>query len=121
MSKTENKRLKRCRLSKIIKEVKMRNNLKDDIRIDKALIRQRIKQNLFVWSGNGGISSPLSTVKTSIADMLILLARMHESLSPSQCFILIKNLIRGTDAQKTLIEFKNKHSHGESGTVGLGY
>ena len=60
-------------------------------------------------------------VKPSIVAMLILLARIHESLSPSQYLILINKFIRGTDTKKKLIKFKKKHSHGESGAVGLGY
>lgn len=100
MNKTGNKMLKRGRLDEIIKEAKMRNSLTEDIRIDKALIHQRIKQNLFVWNGHCGTSSPLSVVEPSIVNMLIILAQMRESLSPSQRLLLSNNLIRGIDAQK---------------------
>ena len=48
MSKTGNKRLNHGRVYEMIKEVKTRNKLTEDIQIDKALIRQRIKKTLFI-------------------------------------------------------------------------
>ena len=79
------KRLKCGCLEEIIAEVKETNKLTDDIIINKALIRQRVKQNLFVGTGHGGTSSPLPMIEVHIVDMLIILARMRESLSPTQC------------------------------------
>ena len=95
------------------------NNSMEDIVINKALIHQRIKQKFFVENGHGGTASLLSGVEPSIVDMLILFSRMKKSLSPSDFFLLINNLIDCTKTQKTLISFKKKYSHGTSGKVGL--
>ena len=49
------------------------------------------------------------------------MARMRESLGPSECVALINSLIEGKEAQRDLVEFKEQNSHGGDGTVGLGY
>ena len=115
------KRLKRGRLDDIIKEVKERNSLPDDIVIDKPLIRQRMKQNIFVSVGHAGLSSPLTKIEPEIVETLIQLSKMRQSLTPSQSVKLINSMITGTDIQQKLISFKQKYSHGGDGTVGVGY
>ena len=42
----------------------------------------------------------LSRAEPSIVDMLIILSKMRESLSPSECFLVINNLIEDTETQK---------------------
>ena len=93
------KRLKRGRLDDIIKEVKKRNLLPDDIVIDKPLIRQRMKQNIFVSVGHAGLSSPLKKIEPEIDETLIQLSKMRQSLTPSQSVQLINSMIAGTDIQ----------------------
>ena len=61
----------------IIGDVRLRNNLMEDIAINKVLIYQRTNQKLFVDNGHGGTASPLSGVEPSIIDMIIILSRMR--------------------------------------------
>ena len=97
--------------------MKETNKLTDDIVINKALIRQRVKQNLFVGTGHGGTYLPLAMIELHIVDMLIVLARMRESLSPTQCIHFINDLIKGTEAHNALIKFKTKNTYRVSGKV----
>jgi hypothetical protein len=115
------KKLKRGRLDEIITEVKKRNNLSEDVVINKTLIRSRIKKNIFVRNGHSGPSSPLASIEPHIVEMLIVLSKMRESLTPGNCINLINSLLVGTETQKALIAWKKQYSHGESGTIGYGY
>ena len=113
--------MKRVHLDEIITEVKKRNNLLEEVMINKTLIRSRIKKNIFVRNGHSGPSSPLASIDPHIVEMLIFLSEMRESITPSNCINLINSMIIGTEAQKALIAWKKKNSHGESGTVDYGY
>lgn len=65
--------------------------------------------------------TPLHKYEGQFVATFIQMARMRQSLSPSQCIELINSMISGTDAERDLIAFKRLHSYGEDGTVGLGY
>ena len=49
------------------------------------------------------------------------MARMRESLSPTESMSLINDVIKGTQAQIDLVDWKKKHSYGDSDVLGVGY
>ena len=53
--------------------------------------------------------------------VLIQMAKMRQSLSPSQGIRLINSMIDGIQAQLDLIKFKDDNSHSGNGTIGIGY
>ena len=118
------KRLRVGRLDEIIRDVKRRNGLPKDLVISKAAIRQRLKKKgkMMVYVGHGGHTTPLQRIESEIVSVLIQMARIRESLTPSQAIQLINSMIVGTSVQRELVEFKDKYSHGgKGGCVGQGY
>ena len=85
------------------------------------MIRQRQKRNTFVLNPHAGHSSPLSSAEPDFIATLLHMAKMRQSLTPSQSVHLINSLLVGTQAQRDLVAFKKKNSHGKSGEIGLRY
>ena len=54
------KRAKVDRLDEIITKAKERNALPHDFKVNKSLIRQGLKKNMFVYAPHGGHTSPLA-------------------------------------------------------------
>ena len=116
------KRLPRGRLGRIIAEVKVRNNLLDDTIIKSSCIRSRVKkQRTSVLQSHPGTPSPLLAYEMEFVSVLIQMARMRESLSPTESMSLINDVIKGTQAQIDLVHWKKKHSYGDSDVLGVGY
>ena len=116
------KRLGRGYLTKLISRVKASNGLGADVDISEACVRQRYKKaRLFLEDSKTGPISPLRACEMEFVQVLIQMAKMRQSLSPSQGICLINSMIDGTQTQQDLIEFKDKNSHGGNGTVGIGY
>ena len=75
-----------------------------------------------VYVGHGGHTTPLQRIEPEIVSVLIQMARIRQSLTPSQAIQLINSMIVGTSVQRELVKFKDKYSHGgEGGCVGQGY
>lgn len=92
-------------LGSIIKEITVRNALSEGS-ISESCIRQRVKkQKLCVAKNHSGTLSPLHNYEDTFVRTLIQMARMRQSLSPSQCVNLINSMITGTDAETALISF----------------
>lgn len=53
--------------------------------------------------------------------IMVQMAKMRQTLSPSEGISLINSFTEGTQAQKDLIAFKQQSSYGDSGAVGIGY
>ena len=116
------KRLERGYLTKLISHVKLSNGLGEDADISKACIRQRYKKaRLFLEDSTTGPVSPLRACELEFVQVMTQMAKMRQSLSPSQAINLINSMIDGTQTQLDLIEFKNNSSHGGNGTIGIGY
>lgn len=116
------KRLPRGRLSCIISEVKLRNNLHEDTVIMRSCIRSRLKkERTCVLQSHPGTPSPLLAYEMEFVLVLIQMARMRESLSPTESMELINAVIRGTQAQRDLVTWKKIHTYGDSYVLGVGY
>ena len=88
----------------------------------RGCIRQRVKvQTLFVARSHPGTMTALHKYEGLFVATFAQMARMRQSLSPSQCVSLINSMISGTEAEKDLIAFKAIHSYGTDGRVGVGY
>ena len=116
------KRMKKGRLSELIKETKEKNNLPLDAVITETQIRQRLKRNAPMTVNHAGKTSPLAPVEPRIVSTIVQMARIRMAISPSQGIRLINDLIDGTPVQKDLIKMKKSiESSDTSGTVGIGY
>ena len=116
------KRLPVDALDNLIRDVTKRNALPEDS-ISKSCIKSRLKKGRtsHIIEAARGVASPLRKYELEFVDVIIQMARMRESLGPSECVALINSLIDGKEAQRDLVEFKEQNSHGGDGTMGLGY
>mmetsp|Transcript_12989 Transcript_12989/g.15242 ORF Transcript_12989/g.15242 Transcript_12989/m.15242 type:complete len:125 (-) Transcript_12989:809-1183(-) len=94
----EKKRLKRGCIDEIITNTKQKNLLPAECVIDKCMIRQRQKRNVFVLNPHAGHSSPLSSAEPDIIATLIQMDKMRHSLTPSQSLKLINSMIRDSSS-----------------------
>mgnify|MGYP003333995770 CR=1 FL=1 len=120
--KRAKKRMKKGRLSELIKETKEKNNLPVDAVITKTQICQRLKRNAPITLKHAGLTSPLAPVEPKIISTIVQVAHICMAISPSQGIRLINDLIDGTPVQQDLINMKKTiGSCNTSGTVGIGY
>ena len=116
------KRLPCGRLSRVILEIKVRNNLHEDTTIKASCIRSRIKkQRACILQRHPGTSSSLLAYKMDFVPVLIQMARMRELLSPTEAMDLISSIIQGTQAQRDLMEWGEIHWYGDSDVLDVGY
>ena len=98
--KAGKKRLPYGYLAGIIDRVKKCNGLGDDILISETCIRQRFKKaRLFSSVGKTGPLSPLHSCEPEFVRVLIQMAKMRQSLIPSNSLALINSMIEGTQTQ----------------------
>ena len=98
--------MKKGRLMEIIKEVNMKNEVSDDIGISDTTIRQRVMRGSIFSQGIGGHQSPLLPLELLFVATIIQMARIRQSLSPSQGLALVNSMLDGTLEQKSLLTFK---------------
>ena len=97
---SKKRRLKKGRLDEIIKSVKINNNI-PFVEIKADTIRQRIFRKTSFSDGVGRHTSPLLAMESTFVATIIKMARICQSLTPSQALCLINNMIEGTDVQKS--------------------
>ena len=115
------------RLDQIIKEVKEKRNIGEDVLISKKFIRKRIENDRITVITPSGPDSPLAAIEPLIVKLILAMAEIREPLTPSRCIPLINDLICDTASQQKLIEFKQKRgiymdspTH-DIGVIGHGY
>jgi len=109
--KASKKRLPLRHLTSIICNVKKRNSFPDDVLITESCVQQRIKtKTLHVVASNPEPLSPLHVYRMEFSQVIIQMARMRESLSPSESVHLINSMIAGTQAQ-TDTNFSQMYEH----------
>ena len=91
------KRTKVSRLDEIIAEAKERITLSCDLKVNKSLIRQRLKRKMCVYASQGGHTSPLTSIEPDILRTLAQMARIRQCLSPLQVKYLINIMIKRID------------------------
>ena len=107
-------------LKQIIKQVKNEFNV-NNAEISPSAIRQRFYRKREVCHHVAGHISPLERIESSVIAIVIHMARIRQSLCPSEGLRLVNSLIKDTDIQNELVAWKQKYSNNNSPTVGLGY
>ena len=104
-------------LRKLITDIFRKRNLPDDCVIKSDTIRRRIsRRRPFVTQV--GTVSPLASIEDAVVDIIIQMARIRQSLSPSKGLKLVNDMIEGTELQEDLVKWKEIHTSNSSGTVG---
>ena len=112
-------RVRKGTLEKIIKKVSKKMEIKDMIL--PATIRQRYYRKQIVSYHVGGHISPLNSIEPTIIEIILQMARIRQSITPSKGLMLVNSLIKGMPIQKELVKWKRKFSNDTLGTVGKGY
>ena len=79
------------------------------------------KNPVIVHDHHGGLQSPLVEIDNAVVKIVLMMARIHQCLSPSKGLALVNSLIDNQPIQKKLIQWKKKYSSNESGVVGVKY
>ena len=117
------KKVKFGTLKHIIERNKKKYDLVD-VNVPLKTIEQRIHRNRVETVGNkccGGHKSPLLSIEDTVVDILLQMARIRQSLTPTRGLALVNSLIEDQPIQKNLIEWKEKISNNGKGTVGMSY
>ena len=118
--KQKKNRVERGTLVAIINDVKKARKVEDNI--SPEAIRKRVQRNsLENHHLAGGQVSPLQKIEPIIVSIIVQMARMRQSLTPSKGLLLINSLIKGSKIQDELIRWKNNNTPNCIGTVGIGY
>ena len=108
-------------LKKITDEVKGELKLNKNVNISPSAIRQRYYRKKEVCHHVAGHISPLEKIEPTVISIIIHMGRIRQSLSPSQGLRLVNSLIKGTEIEKELVQWKQKFSNNNSPSVGNGY
>jgi len=121
-AKEEGTRMKPGRLKEIIETNKIRNELRD-LNIPEVTIRMRTQRcsSVMKLSNHGGLSSPLLEIDDAVVEIILLMARIRQCLTPSTGLALVNSLIDKQPIQEKLIAWKKKFSSNATGTVGYKY
>ena len=107
-------------MHQIIKNVKAKRGIPDDIEIKVDTIRRRVARDRPIISSLGS-KSPLAAIEAAVVIIIIQMARIRRSLTPSNGLKLVNDMINGTDIQKDLIKWKEINTSNTSGSVGKKY
>ena len=111
--------VKKGYMKELIASVTAQKDLKRKI-LSKT-IHQRIARKQFVHHHKAGHISPLRKIEPAIVKIIIQMARIRQSLTPSKALSLVNSIIDEKQIQQDLIKWKEKYSNNMDGTVGQGY
>ena len=107
----EDKYLKRGRFDEIAKELRALRNISDSAVVSKRSAERRVQRgNLVITSRTGGTPSPMAPYEDYFVDVIIKLSRCRHSISPNEGLMLINSLIKGTEIENKVKEWKIKHA-----------
>ena len=103
--------LRRGRFEEIVKELRALRSISDSAVVSKRSI-ERIAQrgNLAINNRTSGTQSPMAPYEDYFVDMIIKLSRCRHSMSPNEGLMLINSLIKGTDIENKVKEWKIEHA-----------
>ena len=98
-------------MQEIVIAIKRKRNLPENFTVPSDTIEKRIQRNklLNTHKGSGNIL-PLLPLEPQFLQIILKIARMRESLTPSKCVTLFNNMIDGTEYQSKLVEWKKKYT-----------
>ena len=107
----------------LVKEQKMNGNLPPNYYVSYNTIRLQICRNN---PGGNGNKSPMRKIEKQIVEIILCMSKIKRSITPFEGLALINDMIKGTDIQRELIDWKLRHNiyferFEDLGTVGLGY
>ena len=117
--KRKDGRIAKGTLENIIKAVSVEQNLTETILPNS--IRQRFYRKKLTIRHKGGQVSPLDRIEPSIIRIILQMARIRQSITPSRGLRLVNSLIDKMPIQEVLIQWKRKYPNDSLGTVGIGY
>lgn len=107
IAKRDGRYVKKGCLENIIQQQKEIHEVPDDVVIDKEGIRsQHYRGKLEVTTM--GVESPMAEMEPKLVELIIRMSRIRRCLTPSQCLLLAKDLVEGTEIEKQVIKFKEK-------------
>ena len=113
-------RVKAGTLNEIIQSVKHARGINN--KISCAAIRRCCdRQRLVSHHVAGGRVSPMVRIEPIVVEIILQMARLRQCLCPSKGLQLVNSLIKGTEIQKELIDWKKKNTLNTNGTLGTGY
>ena len=120
--KDKGEKLKRGQLKHLIEKHKLKRHL-EDVHVPLTTIRKRVVRNKMIVMNaqNGGHTSPLASIDDVVVNIILMMARVRQCLSPSKGLSLVNSLIKDQPLQQDLINWKQKYSHGVDGKVGPAY
>ena len=99
------KRMKKGRLQEIVEDVKNKQKLPCDFVVDYNVVKKRIQRKSIVVVNKGqGVVSPLIDIEPHFVDVILKMAQIGKSLTPTQCLTLMNDLIKGTEYQDRLVK-----------------
>ena len=109
-------------LDKIIEQKKKEFGIPDGFEIKKGLIRSRLQRKKPIVNGLGP-ESPMVDAEPQLVELIIRMGRIRRCLTPTQCLHLANDLIKGTEIEARVINFKKKlfHRDYDSAELGLRY
>ena len=121
----KNTNMKSGRLRAIIEDTKLKWNL-PKMEVSLETIRSRVKRNhTEVYQRNGGVKSPMLSVEPTLVMLMIQMARIRRSFNFTTGLSLANSLIKGTEIETQVLEFKRQHKMGpdddEGMLLGAGY
>ena len=118
-STRKGKRVAKGCLDNIINEVCSEKNA--SFKINPSAIRQRYYRKNLICHHKPGHISPLDRIEPTIIKIILQMARIRQSITPSRGLRLVNSLIENMPIQQELIQWKSKYSNDNLGTVGIGY
>jgi len=106
--KKRGQRMKLGNLIEIINESKQKRNL-ENVKVSPETIQQRIWRDRVETLGhhNGGHNSPLLAIENTVIGVLLKMAHIRQSLTPSRDISLVNSLINEQPIQQKLIIGRN--------------
>ena len=101
----------------LVSNVKMKLDLPEEILIKRSTVNKRITcKNLVLQSHEmkGGSVSPLSDVEPTFVEIILMMSKIKQPLTPPQIKDFINSSIEGTEYQKNLIQFKERNKCAQS-------
>jgi hypothetical protein len=112
----------------VVSNVKKKLDLPEELVIKRDTVNKRITRKklvLDVHESQGGPESPLSEVEPTFVEIILMMSKIKEPLTPPEIKDFINSSIQGTEYQEKLIEFKKrikcKQDEDQLGKVGTRY
>ena len=98
IAKTLGLTVKRGCLEELISQKRAEYGIPADTKIFKGTIRSRIVREKAIVNGMGP-ESPMAEAEPQLVELIVRMGRIRRCLTPTQCFHLANDLIKGTEIE----------------------